>query len=72
MKSFVRDSERNGWDALRIVVIIGTMMFAAETLGEIAYLPLYGFLAIEFTRKHLLRRQRSKALLGGDRSTGSR
>jgi len=72
MKAFVRDSQRDSWDALLIVVVIGTMMSAAETLGEIAYLPLYAFLAIEFARERLRRRQRSKALLGGARSKGSR
>jgi hypothetical protein len=72
MKFFVRESERDSWDALRIVVVIGTMMFAAETVGEIAYLPLYAFLAIEFVRSRLWRRRNPRALLGADRSKGSR
>ena len=55
-----------------IVVPIGTMMFAAEALGEIAYLPLYVFLAIGVVRGRLRRRERSKALLGAARNTGSR
>jgi hypothetical protein len=56
MKFFVRDPQESGWDPLAIVVVIGAMMFAAEALGEIAYLPLYGFLAIEWTRRRLRRR----------------
>jgi hypothetical protein len=54
-----------------IVVVIGNMMLAAETLGEIAYVPLYAFLAIEFVRERLWRRRRSKALPGATRSTGN-
>ena len=72
MKSFVREHQRDRWDPLLIGVVIGTMMFAAETLGEIAYLPVYAFLAIEFARRRLWRRQSSKALLGGARSRGNR
>jgi hypothetical protein len=58
MKSFVRESNRNSRDPLLIVAFIGTMMFAAEELGEIAYLPLYAFLVIEWTRGFMRRRQR--------------
>lgn len=56
MKSFVRDIQKHEWDSLSIGIVIGMMMFAAETLGEIAYLPLYAFLAIEFARRRLRRR----------------
>lgn len=72
MKSFVREIREYKWDALSIGILMGTMMFAAETLGEVAYLPLYAFLAIEFARRLRRRREGSKALLGGARSTGSR
>jgi hypothetical protein len=72
MKSFVRENQGDSRDPLLIVALIGTMMFAAEELGEIAYLPLYAFLAIEWTRRYMRRRQRSKALLGEARSKGNR
>ncbi|HEV2789845.1 MAG TPA: hypothetical protein VGV69_00925 [Solirubrobacterales bacterium] len=55
-----------------IATVIGTMMIAAEELGEIAYLPLYVFLAIEFAKGRLRRRRKAKALLGGARNMGSR
>lgn len=71
MKSFVRERQRGPWDALLIVVVIGNMMLAAETFGEIAYLPLYAFLAIEFVRGRLWRRRSSKELPDGARSKGS-
>ncbi len=32
-------------------IVIGTMMFAAETFGEIAYLPVYAFLALELAKR---------------------
>jgi hypothetical protein len=54
-----------------IVACIGTMMLAAEQLGEIAYLPLYAFLAIEWAKGWRRRRGRSKALPGGARNTGN-
>lgn len=72
MKSFVRGDQRDAGDALVIAAVIGTMMFAAEELGEVAYVPLCAFLAIEFTKDRLQRRQRSKALLGAGRSRDSR
>jgi hypothetical protein len=57
VKSFVREIHEDLRDPLAIAAIIGTMMFAVEALGEIAYLPLYAFLAIEFTRRRLRRRR---------------
>lgn len=72
MRPFVRDNQSVHWDPLLVGVVIGTMMFAAESLGEIAYLPLYAFLAVEFVRRRLWRRRRSKARLGATRSKGSR
>jgi hypothetical protein len=57
MRSFVREIHADLRDSLAIAAIIGTMMFAAEALGEIAYVPLYAFLAIEFTRRRLRRRR---------------
>jgi len=71
MKAFVRSKEAH-WDPLAIGIVIGVMMFAAETLGELAYVPLLAFLAIEFARHHPRRWQRAKALLGAGRSKGSR
>jgi hypothetical protein len=57
MRSFVRGSQNDHWDRVLIGIAIGTMMFAVETLGEIAYLPLYAFLAIESAKA--LRRGRA-------------
>lgn len=73
MKSFVRSGQIDRWDPVTIAVAMGLMMVAVEKLGEIAYLPLCVFLAIE-SAKELLRwwRRRSKALLDADRSRGSR
>jgi hypothetical protein len=51
MKAFVRDRRRDSWDPVRLGVFIGTMMYAAETFGEIAYLPVYGFLAFELAKR---------------------
>lgn len=51
MKSFVRDRNRDSWDLVVLGIVIGTMMFAAETLGEIAYLPVYAFLAFELAKR---------------------
>lgn len=73
MKAFVRSSQNDRWDPVTIAVAMGLMMVAVEKLGEIAYLPLCAFLAIESVKEVLRwRRRRSKALLGADRSTGSR
>ncbi|HEX5983506.1 MAG TPA: hypothetical protein VFY69_04800 [Solirubrobacterales bacterium] len=57
MKSFVRDIREYKWDPLSIGMVIGMMMFAVDTLGEIAYLPLYAFLAFEFAKTRLRRRR---------------
>ena len=72
MTSFVRNRQRAGWDPVTIAIAMGLMMVAAETLGEIAYLPLCVFLAIESAKEFLRWRQRPKALLDADRSKGSR
>jgi hypothetical protein len=56
VKAFVRDHQSDNWDRVLIGIAIGTMMVAVETVGEIAYLPLYAFLAIEFAK--VLRRRR--------------
>lgn len=72
MKAFVRDDKNDPWDPVLLAVVIGNLMFAAETFGEIAYLPVYAILAIEFAKRLRRRRRSSKALLDADRSTGSR
>ena len=72
MKSFVSKREGVRWDPVTIAVAMGLMMIAAETLGEIAYLPLCVFLAIESAKEFSRWRQRSKELLDADRSRGSR
>jgi hypothetical protein len=72
MKPFVRERQIYREDPLLITAVIGTMMFAAQELGEIAYLPLFAFLAIEWTRGYMRRRERAKALLDAARSRGSR
>jgi hypothetical protein len=51
VKAFVRDRNRDSWDPVRLGIFIGTMMFAAETLGEVAYLPVYAFLAFELAKR---------------------
>lgn len=57
---------------MTIAVVMGLMMLAAETFGEIAYLPVCAFLAIESAKELLQWRRGSKALLDATRSTGSR
>ena len=75
MKAFVRkirESER--WLAVLIGVLAVALVLAAEATNELAYLLLIGALAIQYARKWVAdrRERRSKALLGGARSTGSR
>lgn len=72
MKSFVRNTQNARWDPVTIAIVMGLMMGAAETLGEIAYLPLCVFLAIESAKEFRRWRRGSKALLDADRSKGSR
>jgi hypothetical protein len=72
MKSFVFNRQRLGSDPVTIAVAMGVMMVAAEKLGEIAYLPLCVFLAIESAKEFVRWRRGSKALLDADRSKGSR
>jgi hypothetical protein len=73
MKSFVRDRHDEilfGIVGVAVLVLgLGVLFF-----GEAAYLVFYIFLAGWYAaqRVRLRRRDRSKALLGGARSTGSR
>lgn len=71
MKAFVRE-DKNAWDPILLAVVIGNLMFAAETFGEIAYLPVCAFVAVEYAKRLQRRRRSPKALLDADRSTGSR
>lgn len=72
MKAFVRENKNDPWDPILLAIVIGNLMFAAETFGEIAYVPVYAFLAIEFAKRLRKRRRASRALLGAARNTGSR
>jgi uncharacterized protein (DUF983 family) len=61
MKPFVRDHG----DDTRIafaVVVAGTVVIAGEMVTELAYLPLYAFIAIELVRHGLRRSRKEKAL----------
>lgn len=51
------------------------LWLAAEATNELAYLLLYGALAIQYARKwgrQIAAKMRAKALLGAGRSKGSR
>jgi hypothetical protein len=58
MKAFVRERKKISVDPVILAVATGLMMVAVETLGEIAYLPLCVFLAIESAKEFLLWRRR--------------
>ena len=75
MKSFVRKIEESDrWLAAVIGVLVLALMLAAEATNELAYLLLFGALAIQCFRRwwRQIAERRSKALLDADRSTGSR
>jgi hypothetical protein len=76
MKAFVRKiGEDERWLAAVIGVLVITLWLAAEATNELAYLLLYGALAIGYGRKWLRQigaKRRAKALLGAARSKGSR
>ena len=59
MKAFVLEDKNDLWDPILLAIVIGNLMFAAETFGEIAYLPVYAFLAIEFAKRLRSRRASS-------------
>jgi hypothetical protein len=73
MKSFVRDKHDEilfGFVGVAVLALgLGVVFF-----GEAAYLVFYVLLAVLYVvqKLRLRRRERSKALPGGDRSTGSR
>jgi hypothetical protein len=76
MKAFVRKiGEDERWLAAVIGVLVITLWLAAEATNELAYLLLYGALAIGYGRKWLrqfVAKRRAKALLAEARNRGSR
>jgi hypothetical protein len=75
MKSFVRKIEEDDrWLAAVIGVLAVALVLAGEATNGLAYLPVYAVFAIQCGKDGLrqIAKKRSKALLGGDRSTGSR
>ncbi len=76
MKSFVRKmGEDNRWLAGVIGVLAVALVLAGEATNGLAYLPVYVAFVIPYGRdalRWIARRTSSRALLGGDRSTGSR
>lgn len=74
MKSFVRDKEDDRWLFILIGVLTIAIFLLANAVGEIVYLPLLLLYSIQLARDYFRQRakRRSKALLGADRSTGSR
>lgn len=74
MKSFVREKQSELRLVLLVGVLIVALMLAAEATNELAYLLVYALLAIQYARKWWRQsaRKRPKALLGADRSKGSR
>jgi hypothetical protein len=74
MKSFVREREDDRWLFILIGVLTITIFLLANAIGEIVYLPLLLLYSIQLARGYFRQRaeKRSKALLGADRSKGSR
>ena len=74
MKSFVRDKDDDRWVFILIGALLVALLLLANAIGEIVYLPLLVLYSIQQARDYFRRRaeKRSKALLGGARSTGSR
>jgi len=75
MKSFVRKIEKSDrWLAVVLGVLALALVLAAEATNDLAYLLLYGALAVQYARKwwRQIAEKRAKALLGGARNTGSR
>ena len=74
MKSFVRGKEDERWVFILIGVLATMIVFMANAVSELVYLPLLLLYLILQVRSYFQQRaeRRAKALLGADRSTGSR
>ncbi len=70
MKSFVREWQQKWWAPVAIAVGTVAVILTAEATTELLYLPIYALMATHYARKW--KRGGFKALLGGDRSKGSR
>jgi hypothetical protein len=70
MKSFVRNWQRQWWAPVAIALFTVTVMFVARATTELIYLPIYALMAIHYGKKW--KREGFKALLGANRSKGSR
>lgn len=74
MKAFVRDKEDDRWLFILIGVFATLIVFLANAVSELVYLPLLSLYLIQEVLSYFRQRaeRSSKALLDADRSTGSR
>lgn len=73
MKSFVRGKENERWVFALVGILATLIVFLANAVSELVYLPLLLLFLIQQVHSYLRQRaeRRAKALLGAARSTGS-